>query len=88
MFALQSILLAALIRGPVPYRVLDAGHHALLPPFLDNLQFVDQETQVVVRVLMFPQFLGLGQISLKQVVICGQKMMRRLKKILHVLFFS
>ena len=41
-----------IIRGPVPYRVLDAGHHALLPPFLDDLEFVDQETQVVVRVVI------------------------------------
>ena len=67
--------------------MLDAGHHALLPPLLDDLEFVDQETQVVVHVLVFPQLLRLGQISLKQVIICGQKMMRRFKLLLHVLVF-
>lgn len=66
--------------------MLEAGHHALLPPLLDDLEFVDQETQIVVCVLVFPKLLGLGQISLKQVVICGQKMRRSFEQIFTELF--
>lgn len=66
-----------------PYGVLDPGHQALLPPFLDDLHLVDQQTQVVVGVFMLPKLLRLSQVSLQQVVICQQKNVQALNLLFH-----